>query len=435
MPDLPPNPELMAVEYKSRMESLIDGMVVVKTPPKEQEVSQLPEVQLLGLLPVERVSKVAETIDVEEPSIFDVLGPNIQDFIGIEGLEGITPKSIHAIAYAKADEDLLFPNPDGTRAGFHSRFGGYPVMFFPVKVSTEKKRSATFQPMTVGHELMEIIVTNLMRHDDSRIGIGTLSVEGVLKEGLCNIVGLDFYNYMATKMMGKEVSYTFDEAYHESLTTDRIGSVCSVPFAELGRSESAFCEYVLSASFLSHMLKTFSLSQILDLVKRKTDLGKEKDDEIAQSMRELQEKLYGSGIGISLNSGNEIVKPIPNNPQMWALLEKLGYTAEMFPANGISDSTPPVDGRVEGALAMAIVDRYIDLLPAEQYATIKMEGDVNARKRPAGPTFVQLMKTYFSDETSKEVLGEDFDIDGYMEDWLKKFDLKYDSGVVTQLDS
>jgi hypothetical protein len=81
------------------------------------------------------------------------------------------------------------------------------------------------QPFVVGHELGEIIVSQMHRQEHGQIGIHSNN-DHPLKEGFCEILGLDYYKHIV-EAQGKEFNLTYDQIYEGSFREHDLASLLS----------------------------------------------------------------------------------------------------------------------------------------------------------------------------------------------------------------
>ena len=256
----------------------------------------------------------------------------------------------------------MFPNHNKERVGFHLRRGGYPVALLYMREVEEG--DYRLQPFTIGHEVGEVIFSQMLRGESGGIGQSTLMRDHILREGFCNAIGLDYYNRFAGYQEQMIPFTEFDELYLEELKSCNLGHLSNeVPYEDFSFEEKRFVDYVLGGSFVWHLVKKYSLARVAEYFVREGKRLAKENEEFEKIMRELEEKLGGI-LKMSFRA-EKLATPVERK-ELNELLTILGYQQLQFPR--LDSSCKPVDEKPEGAIAAYIIDTFHEWFGTEEGA-------------------------------------------------------------------
>lgn len=346
------------------------------------------------------------------------LAKSSADYLAKDYLAAYVPTNTHVILYPKDEDDTLFPG-HSKRAGFHLRRGGYPVALVPLRSGEDG--NYRLQPFIVGHELGEVIVSQMHRQDHGEIGIHS-NFDHPLKEGFCEILGLDYYKHIV-EAQGKSFDPTYDQVYEPGYREHNLDYLLGeIPFEELPESDRQFLDYQVAGSIVSDLQAKYGIRAVVNYFALEANKAAIRDRELKERMAELAQRSSGV-IKIDLRSSTTTQAPDRND--LKSLLTPLGYSVEQFQA--INIDSKPIDERPEGAIASIIADQFATWFPPNEGAQQVKQFDqlVGDRVRTEGPSFLQIIKRRVDDTLGREAFGEDFDFDEFIDQWKDNFLSQY----------
>jgi hypothetical protein len=351
-----------------------------------------------------------DTARIENPQAEPIAKTTI-DWLAARNLTGRTPSNLHIILYPFRIDDELFPSePNSHRAvGFHERRGGYPVAF--VGMRHIERDEYTMQPLTVGHELGEIITTQMLRTTTGEIGPNSMRYTHPLKEGFCEVLGLDYYRHFLQQQQGQDFQRSYDDIVAKQARNFDLQKLLSdFPYEEATSEEQLFLNYAIAASISSRLAQMYGLEKLVSYFEREASIVRDKD---AQHLARHDDFFIRT----------ERPHILSKRKELGNLLQLLGYTPEQF-AN-FSSSSPPLDHRPEGAIAAKIVDQFSvwELIEEDRYKAVPLsdEGLHETLPKSKGPSFLDTVRAGITESVAKEVFGDNFTIDTFLTRWKNDF--------------
>ena len=227
-----------------------------------------------------------------------------------------TPTNIQVVLYPQHRDDELFPE-HGERAGFHLRRGGYPVMLVPMR--QKQDGSYGLQPYIIGHELGEVVISQMLRHLTGSMGPLANLEDHPLKEGFCDACGLDFYKFLAERQ-GSQFAFAYDQIWNEAYKKHDLRKLLGdLPYEQATPDEQTFMRYRLSGSIVSKLIETYGFEKVLQYFADEADSIARKDEEFQLAFKELT-KSTGGFIKMSLRT--ERTATPPNKKELNDLIKK-----------------------------------------------------------------------------------------------------------------
>lgn len=413
--------EQRAVAYSEAWKQVLDWKRLFTS-----ETSQpIPKrVNILSILtpPPEMMAKMQANPQrhLEFDTTLSFLTQTTANYLSQGDISQFTPPVIQIILYPQHKDDDLFPE-HGERAGFHLRRGGYPILLVPMRQNQDG--SYALQPFVVGHELGEVAVSHMLRHLTGQIGPLASLESHPLKEGFCDMIGLDYYRFLTNQQGGKFL-FDYDEVMSKDYRRRDIKKLLSdFSFDDASKEEKIFMRYRLAGSIVSRLVKEYGLQKVLKYFAAEANNVAKRDKKVNQFLERLK-GLTGGSIEMTLRA-EKIATP-PEKPELREILSLLGYEPSQF--GSLDSSTKPVDDKPEGAIAALIVDQFDSWFNKESHgyeASNKSEevaSDMaHDSKTMKSLSFIQRVKLGMNKEIAKTIFGSDFSVEEFIEDWKENF--------------
>jgi hypothetical protein len=355
--------------------------------------------------------------DMEFPEVIR-LAETLASFCEEAILVQYVPENIQWILFPKSRDDELFPE-HSNRVGFHLRRGGYPTALLPLRESNDGM-DYMISPYVLGHELGEIIYTNMLREEDGSMGFLSLSNMDPLREGFCEVIGIRFYNFVTDD--GVDYDYHYRESYKER----DIIQLFEADYNELSFEDQQYLEYIGGGTMVNFLVERYGLKSVLKYFYKCAEALRKEDEELAAALDD------GPILGgtVSIGVASESKAQVVDNEHLKALLTRLGYEPDDFPA--VAASTRPPDARPEGVIAIILVEQFYEWFGDGE----SKPNDVNVQDAPVSQdtdkrSFIEILSDRFQHDIAREVFGEEFDFNEVFEDWKNKIAAlikEYDEG-------
>jgi hypothetical protein len=410
--------EGLASNYVAKWEELLKWKTIDSAPIEGDAQKKVNIVCLLFPSP-EQMKLISQSPEKSLASdMGGFLAKSSAEYLAKDYLAEYVPPNVHVILYPKDEDDSLFPE-HSQRAGFHLRHGGYPVALIPLRSGEDG--NYRLQPFVVGHELGEIIVSQMHRQEHGQIGIHSDN-DHPLKEGFCEILGLDYYKHIV-EAQGKEFNLTYDQIYEGSFREHDLASLLSeIPYNELPENDRKFLEYTVSGSMVSALQAKYGIENVVKFFALEANKSVIRDRELKEHMAEIARN--SSGI-ITINLSASPNRSAPNRKDVGGLLKQLGYGVEQF--QKISIDSPPIDDKPEGAIATLVADQFASWFPESPTAQriSVMDEVVGDRVRTQSPSFLNTLINRIDGTLGREAFGEEFDFEVFIDQWKDDFISKY----------
>lgn len=411
--------EKVAAAYVAKWEELLRWKTTDSAIIEDGSIQKRTNIVCLLFPSPEQMKLIEES---PEKHLASDLGPFLAkssaDYLANDYLAEYVPPNTHVILYPKDEDDNLFPEHD-KRAGFHLRQGGYPVALIPLRSGEDG--NYRLQPFIVGHELGEVIVSQMHRQEHGDIGIHS-NFDHPLKEGFCEILGLDYYKHIV-EAQGKSFDLTYDQIYEPGYREHNLEYLLGeIPLDELSAEDRQFLNYQIAGSIVSDLQAKYGIENVVTYFALEANKAVVKDKELKARMAEIA-KINHDIIKIDLRASP--TRKAPDRNDLRDLLACLGYSVEQF--QSISIDSKPIDERPEGALASLIADQFGTWFSpnrGEQMSKIPDQA-VGDRVKTEGPSFLQTVRKRIDGTLGREAFGEEFDFDEFIDAWRDNFVSQY----------
>ncbi len=356
-------------------------------------------VNVTSLLPFSGASK--ESSRAENPLAAPIAQTSI-DWLASRNLSERTPSNIHMILYPLEKGGQLFPSTSKNAQGFHHIRGGYPSAFVGMRHVEENQWS--MQPLTVGHEIGENMISQMAKNQDGAVGFyGLTLADHPLKEGFCDVLGLDYFKFFIQQSQGKDIHHTYDQAvaraFHEFDTRRLLGTL---PYNQATPDEQQFLRYPVAGSIASRIAQTYGLEKLILYFESEAAAKRAQDTEFLANPSFLIERPH----------------IISQRKELRDLLQTLGYEPEQFADLGTSSR--PLDDRPEGAIAAKIADQFSEWEQAEEDAqrSYEMNDTTHEQQRQEQhPNFMQMVQESITESAAREAFGTEFSSETFLNEW------------------
>lgn len=375
------------IEQMHSMLHAWEGVLKRKMIVKHKDLNSPTYAKVLSLL---KTSDETDEVDgPEKRDGLDEITEAISEYLGQGYLSKIAPKQVHAILYELEEDDILFPkDKERSYLGFHHRTAGYPAIFWPLR--RREDGQFAIQPLVLGHEIGEVLITEMERSTGGGI-VGTKASNHFLKEGFCELIGLDFYGYFGKKNFPDLEMGTYDEMVFSG-SFEQVSTVLSTGYSRLSSDDKAFAEYKMGGSFISYLSEKYGIGKIIEYFLSEAS-SEAVDDRIARTR---------------FKSDRQPIS-VPPDKQMDEFLISLGYTRLDF--EGAHASSKPFDLRPEGSIA-AMVYTISHKMFEPRRLTVSSKLRIESE-----PTFLDRLIASIDTPQARKVFGPEFSAHTIANQW------------------
>lgn len=356
----------------------------------------------------------------EGPDVGNFLANLSGEYLSKDYLAAYVPPNVHVIFYPMPEDENLFPNHD-ERVGFHLRRGGYPVALVPLRVVDPQNYRV--EPKIVGHELGEVIISQMHKQEDGVIG-RHIDCDHPLREGFCEMISWDYLRHFA-KAQNVEFNHKYNLIYERVYRENNLEQLLDdAPYLDLSDNEKQFLDYTISGAIVMELEEKFGTESVIKYFALEAKKAVARNQEFKAKMDELSQRTNGL---LKVDMTIDPIRKAPDRKDLREILNKLGYSVEQFQA--ISVDNLPIDDRPEGAIAILIADQFAHWFPEQRNDRTSqvMQEQFVGREKPVTPTYIQRVKGMIDSTLGREAFGEEFDFEEFIDHWKGDFISKYQS--------